>query len=160
VSDTRQEVDRERRSGNQQLAGARACEVIARGVRPGQQATVLDQVQAIERGKAPAGALAAQDGRRSPEHRQPRVERGALGLLPVRNRLNGLGVAGMDRIAHDQADVDIAHELAEAAVGQAAERVDRDEPVAERHPTGGSDLSEDDLGHHRPDVSDVGRRRR
>jgi len=55
------------------------------------------------------------------------------GLLPhcIGHTLDGLLVGRIDRVTEDQAQVDVAHQGAEAAVGKAAQCVGRDKPFPE-----------------------------
>jgi SAM-dependent methyltransferase len=50
--------------------------------------------------------------------------------------LDRLRIVGQERIADDQADVDVAHELAEPAAGEAAERARGQQALAERDTVG------------------------
>src|SRR5262249_51993224 len=81
--------------------------------------------------------------RGSPEHGQPLVQRRALALLGIGDRLDRLAVAGLDGIADDQPEVDVTDQVAEAAVGEAAQRVRGDQAVSE-----GGKISVGRLGQH------------
>ena len=71
IIEEREDSEDVRRSRYRQLGvGARLEEMNA-----GQQAAVLQQVEAVERWEAPPGSLAAQGRRRAPEDRGPVGER-------------------------------------------------------------------------------------
>ncbi len=59
------------------------------------------------------------------------MQRRAAGLHGVGHRGQRLLVGFFDRIGQDEPEVDVADQGAEAAVGQAAEGVGGDEPVAQ-----------------------------
>ena len=126
-----QELERELRARDHELVCAGASETRA-CVYAKQQPSVLDQIQTIDRRKAPALRLPVQCRPRTPEHRQPLGQRRTLCPFSPRHGLDPLDVSRTDRISDDQSEVDIAYERAEAAVGKAAERVRSNQPFTQR----------------------------
>ncbi len=122
---------------------AGACLVAA-----GQQAAALEQVQPVQRRKAAALVLARQRRGGAPEHRQPFVERRSLAPLGLGDSLDRVGISGLEWIGEDQAEVDVADQLAEAAVGEAAQRVCGKQPVAKLRPVGVDRLQQDRFAVH------------
>ena len=138
-------VERELGAGHDELPRGRSWQSGTRVVGAGEQATVLDQVQAIERREATAVQFPSKRRRRAPEDRQPLVEHRALALLRVRDQLDRGIVRRWRWVAEDQAEVDVADELAETAVCEAPQRVGGEQPVAERDPIGLHRLGQDPL---------------
>ena len=118
-SDAGQMLERKLRSGYEQLIGPWTRQAGARLVAAEQRPSALDEVQAIKRRKTAAVALAAKRCRRSPEDRDTRMQRRALGLLAVGDRLNRLGVLETYWVADDKPEIDVAHQRAEPAVREA-----------------------------------------
>ena len=70
--------------------------------------------------------------------------------------LDGAAIARERRVAEHEAEIEVADERAEAAVGEAAESVGRDEAVAERRLVGSHGVAEEaacQIVEHRPGVS-------
>ena len=71
------------------------------------------------------------------------MERRAAGLDGLGHRSDRGEIRRLDRMLEDEAEVDVAHERAEAAVRQAPEGVGGDEPGAEHGPVPGHRLPQD-----------------
>jgi hypothetical protein len=121
-------------------AGRRGTHVPA-----GEQPAVLKQVQPVQRREPAAPALAGQGGGRSPEHREPLVERRSSGFHGAGDSSDGDAVLHRDRVPQDEPQVDVADQRAEAAMGQAAQRVPGDQACAQGVPVGRYGPSQDGL---------------
>ena len=69
----------------------------------------------------------------------------SLNLHPLDDGPERFGVGPAERVSQDQTEVDIAHECAEAAVGQAAQGVGGHQSFVQYLPVGGHRLGEDGL---------------
>lgn len=99
---------------------------------PEEEMPRVEQVEAIDRAEAKAPPLAGPDRRPvAPEERKTLGQRAArLGRHHALNLGDAIGRLRAGR-AEDDRDVDVADQGSEAAVGKAAERVDRLDLVAE-----------------------------
>ena len=138
----------ELRAGDEQVSCAGRGQASAGIVVADEQAAVLEQVQPIERGKAAALLVPAERGRRPPEHRQPLVQDRPLAPLHLRDRPDRVAVAGLQRIAEDQAEVDVADQRAETAVRKAAQRIAGQQPVTQRDSVGVRGFGQHPLAVH------------
>ena len=90
-------------------------------------------------GNRPPGTWPRKGDGRAPEHREPLVQgRPAGRARPGRPCAMVAAVGQPDSgSCQDEAEIDVADQRAEAAVGQAAQRVPGDQPIAERFGVGG-----------------------
>jgi hypothetical protein len=124
---------------------------------------VLEQAQSLERGESPAGGVTGERVRCTPEHRQPGVQRGpddrtTSAVLSGRRRVRRPDRVGSGRVGEDQRHVDVADQRAEAAVGETAQGVGREQPSIEGLPTGADRVGENIVTGGAPRAG-LGRRR-